>query len=190
MTANPIDLVYVDSVAVSKSDVRSYEKNRVRQRMADPSEVRSTVLTGQFGGVRIASLLADFDLDTTDTTTADDGVNCVIDFSGNRFKKSTPNVALQQRIVTAAGAVTALPLDDIIIMKKTVGAPTTINVDWSSRTKALTVVDGNNDANINNISIVPATGQTQYGVANYSVLIDGNGGRVTLTPLSDGSGAF
>jgi hypothetical protein len=31
--------------------------------------------------------------------------------------------------------------------------------------------------------------QTQYGTANQTVLIDGNGGQVMLTPLADGSGA-
>jgi hypothetical protein len=190
MTANPIDIVIVDGVAVSKSDVRSYEKTRVRQRMADANEVRSTSLTGQFGGVRVAALQTDFDIDTSDTTTADDGVNCIIDFSGNRFKKSTLNVVRAQRIVMAAGAITALLADDVIIVKKTVGAATTVNVDWSTRTKPLTIVDGKNDANTNNITIVPTAGQTQYGTVNYQVVIDGNGGQVTLTPLSDGSGSY
>lgn len=190
MTANPIDLIYVDSVAVSKSDVRSFSKTRVRLRVADANEVRATSLTGQFGGVRVASLLADFELDTTDTTTADDGATCIIDFSGNRFKKST-SVGRVQRTVIAAGAITASPSDDIIIVKKTVGAATTVNIDWSVRgVRPLTVVDGKGDANTNNITLIPTSGQTQYGIADYHVTIDGNGGQVTLTPLLDGSGAF
>lgn len=95
-----------------------------------------------------------------------------------------------QRVVTAAGAITALSTDDIIIVKKTVGAATTVNVNWADRNRPLTIVDGLGDANTNNITIVPTTGQTQYAIANNSVIIDGNGGSVTLTPLADGTGAF
>lgn len=95
-----------------------------------------------------------------------------------------------QRTVTAAGAVTALSNDDIIIINKTVGAATTVNVDWSARTKPLTVVDGKGDANTNPITIVPSAGQTQYGIVNYQIILDGNGGSVTLTPLASGTGAF
>jgi hypothetical protein len=95
-----------------------------------------------------------------------------------------------QRIVTAAGAIAAGAADDIIIVKKTVGAATTVNVNWAVMTRPLTIVDGKADANTNNITIVPSAGQTQYGTADYQVVIDGNGGSVTLTPLADGSGSF
>jgi hypothetical protein len=95
-----------------------------------------------------------------------------------------------QRIITVAGAITAQSTDDIIVVKKSVGAATTVNVDWSTRTRPLTVVDGKGDAATNNISIVPASGQTIYAVTNGTALIDGNGGSVTLTPLVDGTGAF
>lgn len=95
-----------------------------------------------------------------------------------------------QRVVTAAGSITAFSTDDIIIVKKTVGAATTVNVNWAARNRPLTIVDGLGDANTNNITIIPTTGQTQYAIANNSVIIDGNGGSVTLTPLADGTGAF
>jgi hypothetical protein len=98
--------------------------------------------------------------------------------------------AKMQRTVTAAGAVTALSSDDIIIINKTVGAATTVNVDWSTRTRPLTIVDGKSDSNANPITIVPSAGQTQYGIADYQVILDGNGGSVTLTPLANGTGAF
>lgn len=190
MTANPIDLVFVDGVNVSKSDVRAYEKQYVRKDMPDVSTVRSTVLAAQFAGIHIRALSSDFDIDTADTTTADDGINCIISFDGFRFKRVIPVTTRAQRIVTAAGAVTILPTDEIVIINKTVGAATTVNVDWSQQTKPLTIVDGKADAATNNITIVPLSGQTQYGTANYQVVIDGNGGQVTLTPLADGSGAF
>ncbi len=95
-----------------------------------------------------------------------------------------------RRTVTAPGPITVTASDEIIIVKKTVGAPTIVNVDWSAQTKPLTIVDGKGDAATNNITIVPASGQTQFASVNYQVVIDGNGGQVTLTPLEDGTGAF
>jgi hypothetical protein len=92
--------------------------------------------------------------------------------------------------LTAAGPYAALPTDDVLIVNQAVGAPFTVNVDWSSRTKPLRVVDGKGDAATNNITITPKTGQTQLASTNYSYVIDGNGGSITLTPLPDGSGAY
>ncbi len=86
MTDHPIDLVLVDGVNVAKSDVRGLTKLRVRLRMEDADEVRNTKLSLQYGGVYVASLQECFDLDTADTTTADNGTTCIIDFDGNRFK--------------------------------------------------------------------------------------------------------
>lgn len=121
------------------------------------------------------------------------GLAYVFSFDVNALITSLSSTFLTprtQRIVTAAGVVTALPSDGIIVIKKTVGAATTVNVDWSARSQPLTIVDGKGDAATNNISVVPTTGQTQYAQANYVALIDGNGGSITLTPLADGSGAF
>ena len=101
-----------------------------------------------------------------------------------------PSVARAQRIVTASGAITALAGDDIVIVKKTTPSPTAVNVNWSIIKRPLTIVDGKGDAATNTITIIPAAGQTHYALANYPVVIDGNGGSVTLTPLADGSGAF
>lgn len=86
MTANPIDLVLVDGVAASKSDARGFEKLRVRQRVADANEIRNTSYSGQFGGLYKADTQTLWDIDTDDTTTADDGVNCIVDADGNRWK--------------------------------------------------------------------------------------------------------
>lgn len=106
MTAHPIDLAYVDSVAVDKSDVRGFTKLRERLRVADAGCRRNTDFSGQYGGIRVASVGADFDLDTTDTTTADDGVNCIRDSEGNGFFRVAVNTSKTQRKVTASGVVT------------------------------------------------------------------------------------
>lgn len=94
------------------------------------------------------------------------------------------------RTLTAAGPYAALPADEVLIVKQAVGAPFTVTVDWSTRTKPLRVVDGKGDALANPITITPAAGQTQLATVNYSYVIDGNGGSITLTPLPDGSGAY
>jgi hypothetical protein len=94
------------------------------------------------------------------------------------------------KILTAAGPYAALPTDEVLIVKQTVAAAFTVTVDWSARTKPLRVVDGKGDAAFNNITITPVAGQTQLATVNYSYVIDGNGGSITLTPLPDNSGAY
>ena len=78
----------------------------------------------------------------------------------------------------------------MLIIKQAVAAAFTVTVDWSARAKPLRIVDGKGDANVNNITITPAAGQTQMATVNYSYVIDGAGGSITLTPLPDGSGAY
>jgi len=94
------------------------------------------------------------------------------------------------KVLTLAGPYNALPTDEVLIVNQAVGAAMTITVDWSVRLKPLRVVDGKGDANVNNITITPAAGQTQMAVVNYSYVIDGIGGSITLTPLPDNTGAY
>lgn len=89
-----------------------------------------------------------------------------------------------------ASPYAALPNQDTLIVKQAVGAPFTITVDWSQRTKPLTIVDGKGDADVNNITITPDAGQTQMGQVNYSYVIDGKGGSITLNPRTDLVGAY
>jgi len=89
-----------------------------------------------------------------------------------------------------ASPYAALPGDDVLIVKQAAGAPFTVTVDWSLRSKSLRIVDGKGDAAANNITITPSAGQTQLAVVNYSYVIDGNGGSITLTPLPDATGAY
>lgn len=100
----------------------------------------------------------------------------------------------QITILTGVGALAspyaALPSDDVLIVKQTTGAPFTVTVDWASRVKPLRIVDGKGDANVNNITITPNTGQTQLSKVNYSYVINGIGGSIILTPLPDGSGGY
>jgi len=94
------------------------------------------------------------------------------------------------KILTAPGPYAALPADEVLIVKQIVAAAFTVTVDWSARSKPLRVVDGKGDAAVNNITITPSAGQSQLALVNFSYVIDGNGGSITLTPLPDGTGAY
>ena len=83
MTDHPIETTYVDGVAVAKSGGRSYERDYNRIRVANAAWVQSRNLSDLFG-FDIAGAL--YDRDTADTTSADDGVNVIVDVVGTRFK--------------------------------------------------------------------------------------------------------
>lgn len=87
MTANPVDLIggLATTGNVVKADISSWAKARVAQVLADATEVRNTVLAGQLV-VYIKVLGANYTQDTTDTTTTDDGLTCIISSDGKRFK--------------------------------------------------------------------------------------------------------
>lgn len=99
-----------------------------------------------------------------------------------------PAEGLVQRLVTAAGTVTVAADDaDIIVIKKTVGAATTVNLPKAADAiRPVRIVDGKYDAATNNITIMPDGTETIFGAASW--IIDGNGGSMKLTPLDDGSG--
>lgn len=91
-------------------------------------------------------------------------------------------------LVAGASPYTALPTDEVLLIEN---VPFTVNVDWSTRTKALRVVDASGAASVGSpITITPAAGQTQLASLNYSYLIDGAGGSITLTPLPNQTGAY
>ncbi|TAK50229.1 MAG: hypothetical protein EPO23_03215 [Xanthobacteraceae bacterium] len=188
MAEHPIDGVLVDDVDVSKSAFRAYEKTYLRQRFGTVSDVRNTQLAGQFGGAYVESLKTDFYLDTADTTSADNGTTCLISLDGYRFKAiSRAEMLLAQRIVTAAGAVAINDVDDIVVISKTVGAATTVNLPASAaRPRPIRIVDGKYDAATHAITIVPNGAETIMGGASF--VVDSNGASIILTPLADGSG--
>ncbi|WP_061026279.1 hypothetical protein [Bradyrhizobium sp. CCH5-F6] len=94
-----------------------------------------------------------------------------------------------EREVTAAGDVTVTNDDaDVILINKTVGAATAVSIpDPATTTTPVRIVDRKYDAATNNITITSAgTSKTIMGGTSY--VIDSNGGSITLTPLSDGTG--
>lgn len=66
---------------------------------------------------------------------------------------------VQSRVVTASGAVTVATTDFIVVVDKTSGAATTVNLPSSPPTGVVYIIkDGKGDAAANNITVTPASG--------------------------------
>jgi hypothetical protein len=90
MTTHPVELIggLTNSSNVPKSDLVSFLKARTSLVMADADEVRNTVL-GTQRLVHLMSTNRTYALDTSDTTTPDDGLECIVSSDGKRFKGFT-----------------------------------------------------------------------------------------------------
>ena len=116
-------------------------------------------------------------------------------YVGIGLAQGSDNVALGmvEREVTASGVVTVTNDDaDIILINKTVGAPTSVVLpDPATTTRKVRIVDRKYDAATNNITITSADSaspstSTIMGASSY--VIDSNGGSIELKPLADGTG--
>lgn len=82
------------------------------------------------------------------------------------------------RVVTAAGAVTVATTDDIVVVKKTSGAATVVNLPATPTTgQTFVIQDGKGDAATNNLTITPAAGNIN-GAA--TLVINTNYGSVVV----------
>lgn len=91
------------------------------------------------------------------------------------------NVTL--RVVTAAGAATITTSDYVVVVNKTVGAATTVNLPGSPTAGDTYVIkDGKFDAATNNITVTPAAG-TIDGAATYVMATNGQ----SITVVYSGS---
>ncbi len=71
------------------------------------------------------------------------------------------------RVVTASGAVTMATADNIVVVNKTSGAATVVNLTASPETgRTFVIKDGKGDASTNNITLTPAAGNID-GAATY-----------------------
>lgn len=76
------------------------------------------------------------------------------------------------RVVIAAGAVTVATTDDVIIVNKTSGAATIVNLPATPTTGTQFIVkDGKGDAASNNITLTPAAGNID-GAATYVLSVN------------------
>jgi hypothetical protein len=105
---------------------------------------------------------------TTDTLTlvAGNGIGITTDATTDSI---TIKASRSVRIVTAAGAATLTTADreNYVVINKTVGQATTVNLPSSPVAgDTYTVKDGKGDAETNNITLTPASG-TIDGAASY-----------------------
>lgn len=169
-TLNPIDLAVIDSLTVVKGDVRGLLKARMRVRCADASEVNNTDFSGQYGGLYVAALDSNFDLDTSDTTSADDGgLTCLIDADGNRFFRKTID-GLGSILIDEFGGAATLRIG-------TIGTAATPYIDFEqsglpSLYDARLIATGGTAVNgagtlqlLGTFAIAPVSGTTQQGLS-------------------------
>jgi hypothetical protein len=101
--------------------------------------------------------------------------------------------SISYTLVTAAGNYTVLSTDNIILLNKTVPAATSIILPASaSRSSSITVKDYGYNANSNNITFVPQSGETFDGftaaqaASNGVAVISIDGDFMTVNPLTSG----
>ena len=105
----------------------------------------------------------------------------------------SPSIAAP-RTVTATGAVSSLSTDISILFKKSSSGASVYDLPVSSSRNGAPIIlkDMTGDANANNITAVPATGETIDGLsgsaaaANGLAVIDRDYGSLTLYPLPSG----
>lgn len=190
-TPNPIDAVVVDGVNVYKAAFRSYEKTYVRKTIANADAIMNGDWAGQFGGLHLLSNNADYDIDTSDTTTAPDGDSFVRDDNGILFVKKAVVIPTISKLVTATGDVTIADDESVdeIEISNTSGAPITVYLPSAAvRAKAITITDVAGNALTYPITILPKSGSGQTIMTGASWVIDSNGGGIKLTPNSAKTG--
>jgi hypothetical protein len=99
----------------------------------------------------------------------------------------------ETRIVTAAGDASFAETEEMLIINKTVGAASNVNIpDASTRVLDVMIKDGKGDADTNNITPVFTGGQTCDGLTGSSspgnLKITTPRGMLWMRPLPDGTG--
>jgi len=178
---HPAADVYPSGSNVAKADVIALAK-RTNMEVADADEIRNGDWLGQYGLLFVASLSGWFKIDTSDTTTADNGVNCIVDANGLRFKL-VPTGGVTFRDETTSGNVTLLVTDDVVRLKPTVPQARQVTIP-AGITKTLTVRDTSRVWATYNCRFVGSGGATINGATYWDGTIDA--GEFTFTP--DGAG--
>jgi hypothetical protein len=104
------------------------------------------------------------------------------------------SLAASYRLITAAGAVSVLASDDILLFQKSPSGASTINLPTSATRAGSPVIikDLTGDAHTNNLTVVPFTGETIDGfsasaaAANGTAVISVDYGFKSFYPLTSG----
>lgn len=101
---------------------------------------------------------------------------------------SVLSAAQTTQIITAGATVTVTASDGLIIINKTIGSATTVNMPISAtKIGKCKIVDWKGDASTNNITI-NASGSEKFNGNSATWTIAGDGGSVVLDPISTGIG--
>lgn len=156
-----------------------------------------TILDGIGTKVRKNGLVEYIDLDYSqfyplglfDPTTSQILVQSTIDGSfGFISVAQIITMAQTQQVITSGTTVTVAAADGLIIINKTVGSATTVNLPASSsKIGPVKIVDWKGDAYTNNITI-NAVGSDKLNGNLTSWTIGADGGSIVLTPLINGTG--
>lgn len=93
-----------------------------------------------------------------------------------------------QQILTSGAVVNAAATDGLIVLNKTVGSPTVVNLPASgSKIGSIKVSDFKGDSETNNIQI-KTVGADVFPGGLTTWTISNNAGSLVFTPLKDGSG--
>jgi hypothetical protein len=158
----------------------------------------SSIFAGTGTAIRKDGLATYFDLDyslLSELTSSLDPANSLVAVynKSSRVWNTTTlatilSAAQTTQIVTSGATVNAAAADGLIIINKTVGSATTVNVPASaSKIGKLKIVDWKGDAGTNNITIVP-NGTEKFNGNLSSWVIAADGGSVILDPISTGLG--
>lgn len=132
-------------------------------------------------GTRISAATDGVTLDATDRLPiARSGSTAKLWITGTYIQTFLNGLAVKRliRVVTAAGAVTVSATTDyIVVVNKTVGAATAVNLPAGVTGQEFVIKDGKLDAATNNITLTPAAGNID-GAATYVMNV--NGQSVTI----------
>ena len=187
-TSNPFTTPYANRDAAA---LLAAEKQYVRKTIADADAIRNGDWAGQFAGLHLLSNGADYDINTVDTTTADNGDSQIRDANNILFSKVTVVILPVPKLITASGDVTIADTetaDEIEINNTSSSAISVFMPSAAVRTKAITVTDVGGNANTYNITVKPKATSGQTIMTGSQYVIDSNGGGIKLTPNSAKTG--
>jgi hypothetical protein len=163
-TPHPAAVVHPTGSNIAKEDVIADDKLHNR-RVADVDEIRNGDWSGQYGVLFVASLDGWFKVDTSDTTTADNGTSVIVDANGLRFKKVSTGER-NTRTITTDGDLTLLTNDEIVILAPAGGAAARTITIPAGTAKGLDIYDGNGSWNASDVTTFAGAG-TINGLASW-----------------------
>lgn len=114
MTAHPIDLVVVDNHKVVKTDFRTFIRGRTSLVLTTAGEINGLVLVDT---INVTFNGNSYAYDGADTTTAHDGVTCLVDGTtpnGRRYKRTALQILAGSQISFGNGDVTITHSTDFL----------------------------------------------------------------------------